>query len=93
MKQKLKKIWEWDGIDYLIQIAGILLFASAFLHFQGANQTLDSDGCSVYWEEYKDVNQSEVLFLNSSEKADLRERETPEPGKYRANNHSLNFTG
>jgi len=92
MKQKLEKLWEWEGIDYLIQVAGIFIFASAFLHFQGANQTLDSDGCSVYWEEYKDVNQSEVLFLNSSEKADLGERETPEPSKYRKNNQSLNFT-
>lgn len=92
MKKELKNLWEWEGIDYLIQIAGILIFASAFLHFQGANQTLDNDGCSVYWDEYKGVNQSQVLFLNSSEKADLREKQEPEPGKYRGNNQSLNFT-
>jgi len=92
MKKELKNLWEWDGIDYLIQVAGIIIFASAFFHFQGANQTLDNEGCSVYWEEYKDVNESEVLFLNSSEKADLGEREIPDPDKYNVTNQSLNFT-
>lgn len=93
MKQKLEKIWEWEGIDYLIQVAGIVLFASAFFHFQGANQTLETDGCSTYWSEYKNVNSSNVVFLNSTDRSQLRKKETPEPGKYDQKNSSLNFTG
>jgi len=92
MRKKLRKIWEWEGIDYFIQIAGICLFASAFFHFHGANQTLQVEGCSTYWEEYKNVNVSNVKLVNSSEKAALGERQTPDPDNYEESNQSLNFT-
>lgn len=69
MKQKLLKVWEWEGIDYMIDIAMILVLFGGGLHAQQANQTLENNSCTVYWETYNpEVNLSSHELVNATER-------------------------
>lgn len=70
MKETARRIWEWKGIDYLVQIAMIAVFAVAFLHFSEARGTLNQEGCRAYWHEYHpEVNLTGKKLVNATEKA------------------------
>lgn len=102
MKEKLEKFWKWEGLDYLIQIAMTLVFVFGFMYASGANQTLDQEGCKAYWNSYHpEVNLSEKILVNATEKALLENPRRGRPGytpkylrenKTRTGNLSINLT-
>lgn len=90
----LRKVWAWDGIDYLIQLALICVFAFGALHTSSANQVLTEQGCNGYWHEYNPgVDLSKKKLVNASEAQNLKRggptKLNPENGE--ENNLSKDF--
>lgn len=62
-------------MDYVLQLGLIAVFAFGTVYVSDARETLNDDGCRVYWETYNpDVNLSEVAFVSKSEYEEIRRR-------------------
>jgi len=88
----LRRVWAWDGVDYLIQVALICVFAYGFVYASGANQTLTEQGCSAYWEKYNpEVNLSESVLVDSKQASYMKNGKW---GEYKLNykNQSINYS-
>jgi len=93
VKDKLVKLWNWKGIDYLIQLAIIAAFVFGNVKIMNAHDTLQNEGCEAYWQEYNpEVNLSEVELVNSTEAAYLKEGRIP-PQSLQTVNRSLQEPG
>lgn len=81
----LRRVWAWDGVDYLIQLGLICVFAYGFVYASGANQTLTEQGCSAYWEKYNpDVNLSKAVLVDSKQASYMKN------GKWRE--YNINYS-
>jgi len=71
----LRRLWKWRGMDYVLQLGLIAVFAFGTVYVSDARETLQDDGCQVYWETYNpDVNLSEVALVSKSEYEEIRRR-------------------
>jgi len=68
MKERIVELWKWEGLDHLIQISVLLLLVYGAAEAYQANQVLENEGCTAYWQNYKPgVNLSENRLVNASE--------------------------
>lgn len=83
MKEKLLEIWRRDEIDYLIDFALIAVLLFGGLQTWDARQTLQGEGCQVYWERHNPgVNVSSSTFMNRTEYREWKERKVEGLGKF-----------
>jgi hypothetical protein len=62
-------------MDYVLQLGLIAVFAFGAVYVSDARETLQGDGCRVYWETYNPgVNLSEVALVSKSEYEEIRRR-------------------
>ena len=62
-------------MDYVLQLGMIAVFAFGTVYVSDARETLQDDGCRVYWETYNPgVNLSEVALVSKSEYEEIRRR-------------------
>jgi hypothetical protein len=78
VKQKLVDLWNWDGLDYLIQLGLICVFLYGAVYASSANQTLTESGCTAYWQEYNPgVNLSGKTFMSTEQARRAKKKGAP----------------